>query len=177
MGKNLQKVSDMLDGSYKGKIQVGFGDQDQKSERKVGDKWTDSDGVEWEQKQGYRMKVSKFAPVGLGKTCTKCEKLCTQPWDKSTQDRYGMCYYCQLDWEVDMKGKRIGINGNKWQHWVRLQQLRDMEAIERDMESEIDEISRIKNAQDNPFDESVANAVANANIDTSIKVNKKLTGH
>ena len=28
MGKNIQKVQDMLDGNYKSKIQVGVGDQE-----------------------------------------------------------------------------------------------------------------------------------------------------
>ena len=50
-----------------------------------------------------------------------------------------------------------------------------MDAIEKDMENKIDEISRIRNLEDNPFDKSVVNALANSNIDTSIRVNKKLT--
>ena len=52
MGKNLQKVQDMLDGNYKNKIQVGYSSQDE--HRKVGDKWVDSDGNHWEQKKGLR---------------------------------------------------------------------------------------------------------------------------
>ena len=47
--------------------------------------------------------------------------------------------------------------------------------MEKDMENKIDEISRIRNLEDNPFDKSVVNALANSNIDTSIRVNKKLT--
>ena len=46
--KNLQRVQNMLDGNYSSKIQVGVGDQESTTIRKVGDKWTDSDGVEWE---------------------------------------------------------------------------------------------------------------------------------
>tara|TARA_Y100000361_G_C11003600_1_gene260625 strand:+ start:74 stop:625 length:552 start_codon:yes stop_codon:yes gene_type:complete len=174
--KNLQKVQDMLDGNHDAKIQVGY--QKTSSTRKVGDRWTDSDGVEWEQKEGYRSQVSKMAARGIAPKCSDCEKYCIEPWDKSTQPRYGRCYTCQGKWEEDLKWNkenRIGLEGNKWQHWVRLQQLRDMDAIEKDMESKIDEISRIRNLEDNPFDKSVVNALANSNIDTSIRVNKKLT--
>ena len=39
MGKNLQKVQDMLDGNYKTKIQVG-GYSKSDENREVGDKWT-----------------------------------------------------------------------------------------------------------------------------------------
>ena len=48
MGKNIQKVQDMLDGNYKNKIHVGYSKTEET--RKVGDKWTDSEGYEWEQK-------------------------------------------------------------------------------------------------------------------------------
>ena len=87
MGKNTQKVQDMLDGNHKRKLQVGMHTpEDVHSNRKVGDKWTDSDGVEWEQKQGYRSKVSKLAAKGLGDTCSMedCKKLIIKSWDKDT---------------------------------------------------------------------------------------------
>ena len=58
MGKNLQRVQDMVDGNYKSKIQVGYGDQEIEH-REVGDIWTDSDGDKWEQKKGYKMKISR----------------------------------------------------------------------------------------------------------------------
>ena len=86
MSKNLRKVQDMLDGNYKTKIQVGAIPDNVHEGRKVGDKWTDSDGVEWEQKQGYRSKVSKMAPVGLGDNCSNedCKILIVKPWDKDS---------------------------------------------------------------------------------------------
>ena len=172
--QNLQRIQDVLDDKHDGKIQVGYSKSEK--ERKVGDKWTDSDGKEWIQKKGYRESVSILPAKGIADKCEECGTFCFQAWDSSTQKRYGRCYYCQLDWEVDMKGKRIGINGNKWQHWVRLQQLRDMDAIERELESEIDEISRIRNLEDKPFDTAVANALANSNVEESIQKNKILTG-
>ena len=51
MSKNIQKVQEMLDGNYKHKIQSGYTPIEEK--REVGDIWTDSDGVKWEQKNGY----------------------------------------------------------------------------------------------------------------------------
>ena len=56
MSKNLQRVQDMLDGNYQSKIQVGYSKTEK--QRKIGDRWTDSDGKEWEQRDGYISSVS-----------------------------------------------------------------------------------------------------------------------
>ena len=176
MGKNLQKVQDMLDGNYGGKTQVGYSPTEET--RKLGDTWTDSDGYKWEQKEGFRVKLSNTPARGIADRCKSCKSYCIKPWDKHYYSFHGKCRTCQIEWEEDLKWNkenRIGLEGNKWQYWKRLQELRNMEAIERDMAKEIDEISRIKNLEDNPFDQSVANALANHEVDTSIKVNKKLT--
>ena len=176
MSKNLRKVQDMLDGNYGGKTQVGYSPTEET--RKVGDTWTDSDGYKWEQKEGFRVKLSNTPARGIADRCKSCKSYCIKPWDKHYYSFHGKCRTCQLEWEEDLKWNkenRIGLEGNKWQYWKRLQELRNMEAIERDMAKEIDEISRIKNLEDNPFDQSVANALANHEVDTSIKVNKKLT--
>ena len=76
MSKNIQKVQDMLDGNYKSKIQVGVGDQEVEQKRQIGDKWTDSDGNQWEQKDGYRTKnTSNVTHHSWDKKCSSCEKL------------------------------------------------------------------------------------------------------
>ena len=173
--KNLQKVQDMVDGTFGGhKIQVGVGDQESTPDRKVGDRWTDSDGVEWEQKNGYRSKVSKIVR-GLGDNCKNCEKLIVKSFDKDTYNRMGKCYHCQIHFEEDLKFSRIGNNGNKWVFWVRLQQLNNMDSIEKAMDEYINERHKTKNLEDKPFDMSVANAIANSGIDATMKMNKKLT--
>ena len=81
--KNLQKVQDMLDGKGTGKIQVGQYAPTEKI-RKVGDKWTDSDGIPWEQKDGYRVKgrlaTSNITHQSWDKKCSNCESLILKPF-------------------------------------------------------------------------------------------------
>ena len=169
MGKNLQKVQDMLDGNYGGKTQVGYGDQDSKH-RSIGDKWIDSEGYEWEQKDGFQVKISKMPAVGLfSKQCKDCKKNCSpkpaKPWDRDAWKADGRCYHCQLDYEIDLKA-------DKWIRWFayrRLKDLRNMEALEKDMIQWVEEINEQKNK--NPFDEKVANALANGEVEMSIKKN------
>ena len=95
MSKNLQKVQDMLDGNFQPKIQVGeysVGRDDK--QRKVGEKWTDSDGVQWEQKNGYRSKISNVNVGIFPYQCKDCQKNCgLLQVDKDTYKRQQRCYH------------------------------------------------------------------------------------
>ena len=165
MGKNLQKVQDMLDGNHKNKIQVGgYSKSDEK--REVGDKWTDSDGNEWEQKEGYRTKNTREGQHhSWDKKCSGCKKLIVKKWDKDTHKADGRCYHCQLNYELDLKF-------DSWLRWFayrRLKDFKNMKAIEKEMEQWVDEFEKIK--EENPFDMKVANALANAEVEMSIHKN------
>ena len=165
MGKNLQKVQDMLDGNHKNKIQVGYSSQDEK--REVGDKWTDSDGNEWEQKEGYRTKnTSNVRHHSWDEKCSSCKKLILKKWDKDTYKADGRCYHCQLNYEMDLQfDKPI-----RWFAYRRLKDFKNMESIHRDMEQWIFEKHEFEK-NEKIFDMSVANAMANDNVEMSIKKN------
>ena len=176
--KNLARVQSMLDGTYDsefGKIKVGqYNPTEERHE--VGDKWTDSDGVRWEQKDGYRMKLSNTPAVGLfSKVCKDCGTNCSlEKRHKETWVRYNRCYHCQMNFEFDLQTMKIGNRSNKHVFWVRLQQLNNMDGIEKEMIQWLEEKNKIENLEDKPFDKSVANALANSNVDTSMKVSKRL---
>ena len=170
MGKNLQRVKDMLDGNYKHKIQSGYiGEKEE--ERKVGDRWIDSDGIEWEQRKGYRSQVSKMPKKGIADQCNTCESFIIKAWDKDVYKADGRCYYCQIDYEAMLK--TAGNSGLKWWAYRRLKDLKNMEAIQKEMEQWIDE--RQKLLKDNPFDKTVANAMANENVEMTINKNKSMS--
>ena len=167
--KNLAKVQSMLDGTYGGKTQVGYGDQDSKH-RSIGDKWIDSEGYEWEQKDGFQVKKSVMPAVGIfSKQCKDCKKNCSpktaKPWDRDCWKADGRCYHCQLNYEVDLKADKP----IKWFAYRRLKDLINMEAIEKDMIQWIDEME--KQRKENPFDERLANALANGEVEMSVKKN------
>ena len=134
MGKNLQKVQDMLDGNYKSKIQSGYSATEE--HRKVGDKWVDSDGNHWEQKNGYRTKnTSNIRHHSWDMKCSSCEKLIIKAWDKDTYKADGKCYHCQLNYEMDLKfDKPI-----RWFAYRRLKDFKNQIAIEKEMEQWVDE--------------------------------------
>ena len=165
--KNLAKVQSMLDGTYGGKIQSGYSPTEEV--RKVGDKWIDSEGYEWEQKEGFRVKNSVMPAVGMfNHQCKDCGKNCSpkmaKPWDRDCFKADGRCYYCQLDYEVELKTKPI-----KWFAYRRLKDLQNMTSLEKDMVQWVDEFT--EGRKQNPFDEKVANALANGEVSMQIKKN------
>ena len=101
--KNLAKVQSMLDGTYGGQIQVGYGKTEK--HRSVGDTWTDSEGYEWEQKDGYQVKKGNTPAVGMfHQQCKDCDTNCsTEKRHKHTWVRYKRCYHCQMNFEIDLK--------------------------------------------------------------------------
>ena len=160
----------MLDGNFKTKIQVGQYAPTEET-RKVGDKWTDSEGYEWEQKEGFKVKSAGSMPaVGMfNHQCKDCGKNCSpkmaKPWDRDTFKADGRCYYCQLDYEIDLKADKP----IRWFAYRRLKDLQNMKAIEKDMVQWVEEME--KNRKENPFDETVANALANGEVEMQIKKN------
>jgi hypothetical protein len=164
---NLQRIQDVLDDKHQGKIVVGQYSVGNSETRKVGDKWTDSDGQEWEQKEGYRMKLSNTPAVGLGDNCSDCDNLILQKWDKHMYTLHKRCYHCQIDFEAKLKTIPI-----RYWAWRRLQEIASAESIMKDMDQWIDEMDTMK--KQNVFDKSVANALANGEVDTSLKINKRL---
>ena len=164
MSKNLQKVQDMLDG--KGKIQVGYSTAEEV--REVGDKWTDSDGYEWEQKSGYKMKISKVKR-GIADQCNTCEAFIFKAWDKDTYKADGRCYHCQLNYELDLKFDKPV----RWFAYRRLKDFKNMIDIEKQMSEWIDDREKLKEGK--IFDKSVANAMANSNVEMTINKNKSMS--
>ena len=168
MSKNLAKVQDMLDGNYNNKIQVGVGDQEVEPTRQVGDKWVDSDGTPWEQKEGYKVKgrlaTSEVTHQSWDNKCSCCKKLVVKKWDKDTHNADGRCYYCQIDFEAELKSKYI-----RWYAYRRLKELQNMESLEKEMVQWVDEFEKIRNEK--VFDKQVANALANGEVEMSIKKN------
>ena len=172
--KNLTKVQSMLDGEFNRKIQSGYTPGTVK--REVGDIWTDADDIKWEQKKGYKMKITKTANVGVFKyQCKDCDTACIKSFDVDTYKRMGRCYHCQIEFEENLKyGKdcQIGENNNKHFFWVKLQELLRWKAMDKDAEQLIDDWH--EQNKRNPFDERVANAIGNEEL--SMKFHKGKVG-
>tara|TARA_Y100000034_G_C6745039_1_gene330828 strand:+ start:128 stop:649 length:522 start_codon:yes stop_codon:yes gene_type:complete len=172
MGKNIEKVQEMVDGNYKRKIQVSMHGE-KTPDRKVGDKWTDSDGVEWEQKKGYISKINKLPNVGLGDSCSDCKKLIIKKWDKDVYKWNQRCYYCQIDYEAQYS-RPVGAQSKDTEHGQYLEGKYEnfKENYIKQFEEENKELIKEMEKMENPFDTKVANALANGEVEVTINKNK-----
>ena len=166
MGKNTQRVQDMVDGNFKRKIQSGYTETEKT--HKVGDKWTDSDDVQWEQKNGYRVNITKLANRGIvDHRCSDCEKYIVKPWDKEIFKFNNRCYYCQINFEAELKGT------GKFDKWKEEQDKKIKEDYIKKFEEENEELVKEIAKLENPFDTKIANAMSNANVTMEINKNTK----
>ena len=166
MSKNLQKVQDMLDDKHERKIISGYLPTEET--HKVGDTWTDFDGKKWEQKNGYRTNITKLANRGIvDYKCSDCEKYIVKPWDKEIFKFNGRCYYCQIDFEAELK------TFGKFDEWKKEQDERIKEGYIEKFEKENEELVKEIANLENPFDTKVANALANENVTMTINKNIK----
>ena len=165
--RNLAKVKSMLDGTFeRDKIQVGMHTGDIHGNREVGERYFDHDGKEWEKTEWGRKTVDKLPSVGLGDNCKSCKSLIIKPWDKDTFKADNRCYHCQLNYELDLQFD----SPIRWWAYRRLKDLKNMEDIQKEMEQWVDAITEER--KQNPFDETLANALSNANIEMTINKNK-----
>ena len=162
--KNLQKVQDMLDDKYDKKIQSGYTTVEET--HKVGDVWTDSDGKQWEQKNGYRVNLTKLASAGISDQCSDCNKFISKKWDKDVYFWNGRCYYCQIDFEAELRGS------GKYEEWhkAKTEKFKN-DFIKKFEEDNTEFINELENME-NPFDTKLANSLANENVTMEINKNK-----
>ena len=148
---NIDDVKQLLKGEHSSQtsVQVGYnGEVEEKVTRKVGDRWKDADGNEWEQKDGYSIKLGKewqqelHSYLNTFPNCRKEVCTCTLPKkiDEKMKAVHGMC----LDCVVEMEHK-IRIEG-KWDEYERGKMKENAKAwlaeAERDKNLIADELSK-----------------------------------
>ena len=140
--KNIAAIKEMLQGTHKfqTKTTVGFSDVKPLEEHKVGDVWTDTDGNEWEQKNGYKIKKGKLDELRQElNTFTKCPKekcTCIDPSraDLKMKSIHGMCLDCVVDMEHNLR-----LDG-KYEEYEQNKLKRNVIAWLKDTEKEVAEL-------------------------------------
>jgi hypothetical protein len=152
--QNMKAVREMLAGEHRfqRKTTVGYEGKKDTAIRKVGDIWDETlpngDVVEWEQKQGYRVKRRKITKI-LDKVREElnsypncydtCEKKKTAKYtqhDKKIRDVHGMCLDCLAKYETYLKA-----NG-EFEEYERQRHLESAKAFFKDAEVEKEVIKK-----------------------------------
>lgn len=108
--KNIKAVSEMIEGNHKTQTKktISF-DNKEVVRRRIGEKWIDGNGQEWEQKNGYKVKVGKFSKLrqelNSFPNCSKETCICIEPSraDLKMKAYHGMCLDCVVDMEHNLK--------------------------------------------------------------------------
>lgn len=141
---NIKAVRQMLDGVHKTQTKktVSFSDVKKvDSERKVGDVWVDENGVEWEQRTGFRIQKGKMDEVRsliassrMPSVCPKCNQPMTKRLDEKFWKLEKHCFDCQVSFEHELR-----IEG-KFEQYEKDRIRRNAEAWLADAEQEAVEI-------------------------------------
>ena len=150
----LKDIKKLLDGSHDSqtKIQLGYDGEKAKiaPAREDGEKWFDEQGNEWEQKDGYSLKLGKKWQQELHEylnTFPKCQKetcTCIMPkkLDEKMRRIHGMC----LDCVVSMEHK-LRIEG-KWEEYEKTKLKENAMAWLNEAESDknriVDELTKLE---------------------------------
>jgi len=120
MGKTeAEKVQGKIDGFFKNytdkKIfSMHVKDSDKAPvKHEIGETWTDKDGKEWVQKDGYRMRIDAVLGASKLTCCPDCKKFPKSRADKKMMRIHNMCLDCVAEFETQIK-----IAG-KWKEYER----------------------------------------------------------
>ena len=154
----LNDVKKLIAGQHESqqKIQVGYTEENKEdnTSRKIGNNWFDEDGNEWEQRNGYKIKLGKEWQQELHEylnTFPNCpNETCTCGMPKKIDEKmkriHGMCFDCVIDME-----HKIRLEG-KWDEYekrkVKQNALAWLLEAERDKNSIASELSRMEFTND-----------------------------
>jgi len=150
---SIQDVKSILAGTHEEQNKLQFGyvpSEEPKVTRIVGEKWFDVDGNEWEQKEGYSVKLGKQWQQELHSylnTFTNCRRevcTCTIPkrLDEKMKAIHGMCFDCVVEMEHKIKLEK------KWGEYekekIRQNSLSWLKEAEKDKNLIAEELSKVE---------------------------------
>lgn len=108
----MKKIGDILSGNAVQKkakpIFFSMYTAPQESKHEIGEMWVDADGNEWEQCDGYKMKVPRLDIEDIKKyrmpyDCPKCNKSFVHWLDKKMWYIHGVCNDCVQEFETELR--------------------------------------------------------------------------
>lgn len=150
---SINDVKDLLKGSHasQNSITVGYsGEVAETITRNSGERWFDADGNEWEQKEGYKLKLGKewqqelHSYLNQFANCPKEVCTCTFPkkMDEKMKNIHGMCFDCvvKMEHNIRLEGKWDEYEKEK----VKANALAWLKEAERDKNMIAEELSKLE---------------------------------
>jgi hypothetical protein len=144
--QNIRAINQMLSGTHKSQNKTTVGYQSKEEDRNIGDKWIDNNGIQWEQKDGYKVSSAKaleavmaaIKALKMPSTCPKCNnEMKNNQYNKKMWSVHKMCFDCVIDMEHEHR-----INGTYEQYEKDLMR-KNIEAWLRDAKAEMGAIKEL----------------------------------
>lgn len=144
--QNIRAINQMLSGTHKSQNKTTVGYQSKEEDRKIGDKWIDNNGIQWEQKDGYKVSSAKaleavmaaIKALKMPSTCPKCNnEMKNNQYNKKMWSIHKMCFDCVIDMEHEHR-----LNGTYEQYEKDLMR-KNIEAWLKDARAEMEAIKEL----------------------------------
>lgn len=144
--QNIKAINQMLSGTHRSQNKTTVGYQSKEEDRNIGDKWIDNNGIQWEQKDGYKVSSAKaleavmaaIKALKMPSTCPKCNnEMKNNQYNKKMWSVHKMCFDCVIDMEHEHR-----INGTYEQYEKDLMR-KNIEAWLRDAKAEMGAIKEL----------------------------------
>jgi len=144
--QNIRAITQMLSGTHKSQNKTTVGYQSKEEDRNVGDKWIDNNGIQWEQKDGYKVSSAKaleavmaaIKALKMPSTCPKCNnEMKNNQYNKKMWKVHKMCFDCVIDMEHEHR-----LNGTYEQYEKDLMR-KNIEAWLKDARAEMEAIKEL----------------------------------
>jgi hypothetical protein len=141
--QNIRAITQMLSGTHKSQNKTTVGYQSKEEDRNVGDKWIDNNGVQWEQKDGYKVSSAKaleavmaaIKALKMPNTCPKCNnEMKDNQYNKKMWKVHKMCFDCVIDMEHEHR-----LNGT-YEQYEKYLMRKNIESWLIDARAEMDAI-------------------------------------
>lgn len=141
--RNIDAIKKMLDGSHrtqtKNSVSLNTTDTEIPLKREVGERWIDDNGKEWEQREGYKITVTKaldlLKEARMPSICPNCNKeMAKKNLDEKMWRIHNMCFDCVIDMEHQLR-----LEG-KYSEYERKKVLDNAMAWLRDAEKDVNDL-------------------------------------
>lgn len=144
--QNIKAINQMLSGTHRSQNKTTVGYQSKEEDRNIGDKWIDNNGIQWEQKDGYKVSSAKaleavmaaIKALKMPSTCPKCNnEMKNNQYNKKMWSIHKMCFDCVIDMEHEHR-----LNGTYEQYEKDLMR-KNIEAWLKDARAEMEAIKEL----------------------------------
>tara|TARA_R100000030_G_scaffold12562_1_gene8401 strand:- start:852 stop:1472 length:621 start_codon:yes stop_codon:yes gene_type:complete len=137
---NVKAINEMIRGEHRTQTRKSKGFEEKNISREIGDIWTDKNGQKWEQKNGYKVKLSrlnKIRSIAQPDLCPSCNKV-AKKFDKQFIAKEGKCYDCIVAHETLLHCEGVTTKKPIYEQWENKKVRANVESFLKDAKKDVE---------------------------------------